>query len=461
MALYLHLKQGLEQRRDGNDLLLIDQGLPGLRLHDVTELQERLLLGLADSGGTFQDLMLQSSSLASFMLLQRLEEHGLIALTLQGQEGPWLSLQPLSRTFKRSYPPESPFRIQWSHYLQITPQKDGVLLEVPLQGSRVFLHHRQLTSLIMDLGHPVASEVLLSSLPTALQQESREFVMLLLTAGIAGVVDGHRRLSCDANAKAELWSKEDLMFHHRSRNGWHHEVVGASFRGLDVAPCPSLVKSDPGLKRIALPQPTTAMDESGFFAVLERRTSIREAGHTPITIDQLGRLLWASLRIKERFLSHQGTPQAYECASKPVACGGAIHEIEAYLVIHRCDGVPNGLYRYDPLNHQLLQLDLQNSAHQQLLQNARDLSGSQSIPDVLCILAARYGRVSWKYEGIAYSLILKHAGAIMQQLYLVATAIGVAPCSLGVGDSRLFAQATGLNPLRDIPVAEIMLSGAC
>jgi SagB-type dehydrogenase family enzyme len=69
--------------------------------------------------------------------------------------------------------------------------------------------------------------------------------------------------------------------------------------------------------------------------------------------------------------------------------------------------------------------------------------------------------VSWKYEGIAYSLILKHAGAIMQQLYLVATAIGVAPCSLGVGDSRLFAQATGLNPLRDIPVAEIMLSGAC
>lgn len=99
-----------------------------------------------------------------------------------------------------------------------------------------------------------------------------------------------------------------------------------------------------------------------------------------------------------------------------------------------------------------------NGACEQLLQNACYASGAEQPPDILFQFAARYGRLSWKYEGIVYALILKYAGVIMQQLYLVATALNLAPCSLGCGDSELFARATSLNPWADVCVGELMLS---
>ena len=36
-------------------------------------------------------------------------------------------------------------------------------------------------------------------------------------------------------------------------------------------------------------------------------------------------------------------------------------------------------------------------------------------------------------------------------MYLVATAMGLAPCALGGGDSALFAEAVGANSLEGIP----------
>ena len=52
---------------------------------------------------------------------------------------------------------------------------------------------------------------------------------------------------------------------------------------------------------------------------------------------------------------------------------------------------------------------------------------------VLLILGARFQRVSWKYASIAYSLTLKHVGVLYQTMYLVATAMGLAPCGVGCG----------------------------
>ena len=108
--------------------------------------------------------------------------------------------------------------------------------------------------------------------------------------------------------------------------------------------------------------------------------------------------------------------------------------IDTYLLIRRCEGVASGVYRYDPLEHQLLRLDKLNGASEQLLQNCCNASGNGQPPDVLFQFAARYGRLSWKYEGLVYALTLKHVGVIMQQLYLVATALNLAPCSLGTGE---------------------------
>jgi SagB-type dehydrogenase family enzyme len=76
---------------------------------------------------------------------------------------------------------------------------------------------------------------------------------------------------------------------------------------------------------------------------------------------------------------------------------------------------------------------------------------------VLIILAARFPRIAWKYESIAYALILKHVGVVMQTMYLAATAMGLAPCAVGCGDADLFAKAAKLNYYEETSVGEFLL----
>src|SRR5262249_31448453 len=91
----------------------------------------------------------------------------------------------------------------------------------------------------------------------------------------------------------------------------------------------------------------------------------------------------------------------------------------------------------------------------------RDAAESTAIPEdslqVLLILAARYPRLAWKYESLAYALTLKHVGVVFQTMYLVATAMGLAPSAVGGGDADLFARAAGTDYGAGTSVGEFLL----
>jgi SagB-type dehydrogenase family enzyme len=76
---------------------------------------------------------------------------------------------------------------------------------------------------------------------------------------------------------------------------------------------------------------------------------------------------------------------------------------------------------------------------------------------VLLIVAARFQRVMWKYASMAYALILKDVGVLYQTMYLVATAMNLAPCAIGCGNADLFAQATGTDYWAESSVGEFLL----
>lgn len=81
----------------------------------------------------------------------------------------------------------------------------------------------------------------------------------------------------------------------------------------------------------------------------------------------------------------------------------------------------------------------------------------QADPQVTLIISARFGRVMWKYQAIAYSLVLKHVGVLYQTIYLAATAMGLAVCALGGGDAADFAAASGLPYLAEGSVGELVV----
>ena len=93
-----------------------------------------------------------------------------------------------------------------------------------------------------------------------------------------------------------------------------------------------------------------------------------------------------------------------------------------------------------------------------LLRDAAESTGTlEDGLQVLLILAARFARVAWKYESIAYALTLKHVGVLYQTMYLTATAMGLAPCAIGGGDADLFARAAGTDYYGETSVGEFLL----
>ncbi len=244
----------------------------------------------------------------------------------------------------------------------------------------MLLQNAGLLPLIWVLAGPSEWTTAMRALPQAFQEQGGDLLMLLLTAGVAGVVDADGRPSCDRQADQQRWSREDLSLHHRSRDGWTERNLGATFPGAVRSPAPPLRHQRTGFDAVRLPRPGPDARDPGFFSVLEQRRSHRCPGQQPVTLEQLGQLLWASLRIREVFPAKPGPTHSYEAASRQAACSGGMQEIDTYLLIQRCDGVASEVYRYDPQKHQLLRLDALNGACEQLLKNACHASGVEQPP---------------------------------------------------------------------------------
>jgi SagB-type dehydrogenase family enzyme len=86
-------------------------------------------------------------------------------------------------------------------------------------------------------------------------------------------------------------------------------------------------------------------------------------------------------------------------------------------------------------------------AHQleALLAGAEFAMGAPAPPQILITIAARFGRVSWKYSSVAYSLILKDVGVLIQTFYLMATDMGLVGCAIGTNNIDLFEKMTGIK----------------
>ncbi|MFC4056739.1 SagB family peptide dehydrogenase [Planomonospora corallina] len=279
---------------------------------------------------------------------------------------------------------------------------------------------------------------------------------LLATAGLLAPGGPDRDLEASERSYAQ-WHPADLAFHARTRTpaaapgyGGTHPT-GDRFPPEPVSPPPS------GATVVELPVPdldAIAAADPPLTEVIERRRSVRahDTG-APITLAQLGELLYRSLRRRATMTGGDGQ----ELADRPYPSGGAVHELEVYPLVTACEGLPAGLWHYATDRHELELVAEPGKATERLVAEARSAAMLAADPQVVLLVTARFGRVMWKYETVAYPLVLKHVGVLYQTLYLVATAMGLALCGLGGGDAAAFAAASGRDPLVEGTVGELVL----
>src|SRR5262249_58388830 len=110
-----------------------------------------------------------------------------------------------------------------------------------------------------------------------------------------------------------------------------------------------------------------------------------------------------------------------------------------YGLVDTGEGRAGGFYHYAAGGHALVPIGIRSYELDALWAGARFARGAPAVPQIVITIAARFGRVSWKYSSIAYALILKDVGALMQTLYLMATDMGLGGCAIGFANIELFA----------------------
>lgn len=335
--------------------------------------------------------------------------------------------------------------------------KDGeqMILESPLSPAQIVLADWRGMAIATEMAKPRSIRQLSSTIPALSEEEVQVFLSVLLSAEIIYEIKNGATLEQENSEILEQWEFHDLLFHFRSRRGRHLNPVGKTYRFLDkIEPLPA-VKQVALKERIDLYKPDLEKlkeTDYSFSLILEKRKSIRIQGKKPLSARQVGEFLYRCARIRDIFAKDHR-----EGSSRPYPSGGACYELELYLAITACEGIGAGFYHYCPKNHQLGRISEINSHLEKLLEDAKSTAALQTIPQILIVITARFARVSWLYESMAYSLILKNVGVLYQTMYLVATAMNLAPCALGTGNSELFAIAAGVNSYVESSVGEFIL----
>jgi len=251
------------------------------------------------------------------------------------------------------------------------------------------------------------------------------------------------------------WSFADRMMYARSRNGRHVGGYGGTYRRLEQLPEPPAVQERWDGPVIPLLSPDIAeitKHDPPFTEVLEQRHSTREHGQSPLSLEKLGEFLYRTCRVTRHVVS-----QGKQIALRPYPSGGSCHELEIYPLVNKCSGLDAGLYRYNGSTHSLFNITRPESCTKDILDYARLSCGMRGEPHVLLLITARFLLVNYKYESLAYSLILKNVGVLFQTMYLVATAMELGACALGGGLSDAFCRAAKTDFWQENTVGEFML----
>lgn len=190
----------------------------------------------------------------------------------------------------------------------------------------------------------------------------------------------------------------------------------------------------PALSTVELPVPSTEGTMSVESALATRR-SRRVFSEAPVTLAELGQVLWAA----------QGTTD--EAGHRTAPSARSLYPFTVYAVVRQAEGLEAGLYRYEPTGHMLSYLG--NSAAGEQLAAAGVQDNSQKAP-VVIVLAAAVSKVVEKFPDDPRSVVMLEGGHIGQNIYLQVEALQMSTVVTAGFDSEAVGKAIGLDPNEEI-----------
>ena len=346
------------------------------------------------------------------LLLFAFSQEGLLCRAVMSRGKPFVTSVPLGAQgefVSGEISRESRFVL--SRFAWCRRDGDRIVLESPLGAARVILHGERGVWLVSKLARPCRACDLSGAEGGSPARAALGVLELLWNAGALSPVDEHGVAEEETRGALLAWEFHDLLFHSRSRQGRHAQGYGGTDRLKDrLAPLPA-VKPAMSADAVELRKADIAAIERSdpaFTHVLEARRSSRRQGEPPITLEQLGEFLYRTARVR-------GTKvvDGEEYSERVYPSAGGAYELEFYLVVDRCAGLSSGLYHYQPAEHRLYRLAGGEEEVERLLESAARTARSEK-PQVLVVLAARFGRLMRRYEARALGSVPQSRGVGFQ-----------------------------------------------
>lgn len=192
----------------------------------------------------------------------------------------------------------------------------------------------------------------------------------------------------------------------------------------NVPPPPIEKPYDPDARRIKLTAPNEmqGITNVDVFSAIAERKSRRNYSDDPLTSKELSFLLWATAGIKKQLDAGH--------ALRTVPSAGCRHAIETYVYVFNVEGIKRGMYRYLPLEHELLFMYTDEKASEKIAKAAMWQSFVGKSAATFFWTAVPY-RMEWRYDIAAAKVIALDAGHICQNLYLACEAVDAGTCGIG------------------------------
>ncbi|MFZ2314421.1 MAG: SagB/ThcOx family dehydrogenase [Gammaproteobacteria bacterium] len=194
---------------------------------------------------------------------------------------------------------------------------------------------------------------------------------------------------------------------------------------------------------VKLPSPVFS-SKTSIEEALKKRRSLRSYKNLPITLQEVGQLLWAAQGIT----ADNGFPTA------PSA--GALYPLEIYLVAGNIEKLIPGIYHYIPAKHTLQKLK-EGDARIQL---AKAAIGQEPVKfgaaDI--VITAVFSRTTKKYGNRGTRFVLMEAGHVAQNIYLEAASLNLGTVSIGAFDDTQIKYILNIkeeDPLYILPIGKI------
>lgn len=184
---------------------------------------------------------------------------------------------------------------------------------------------------------------------------------------------------------------------------------------------------------LALPAPRTD-GETSLEQALLRRGSVREFDPAPLTLGELGQLLWAA--------------QGQRDQGRTAPSAGGLYPLEVYVAYE------GGIYHYRSDGHEVAAVS-NTDIRDDLAAAALDQRAFHTAPAVIAIAGVEE-RSARKYGGRAEQYVLIEIGHAAQNVLLQAAVLGVGAVPTGAFEdaavAELFGMPEGTEPLYLIPV---------